>query len=113
MEMREYQERALTTVKYPDVGNNFVYPTLGLVGEAGEVADKIKKFMRDDGVMTPRELSEDQRQALAKEIGDVLWYVAQLSTECGLSLETIAEMNIAKLSSRRERGTLNGNGDDR
>ena len=68
----EYQQAARTTAQYPDMGKNFYYPTLGLAGEAGEVAEKIKKLMRDDkGALTP-----ERREALKKELGDVLWYVA-------------------------------------
>ena len=113
MQLSEYQEKSRVTAKYPEAGNTFVYPTLGLVGEAGEVADKIKKHLRDDGLTKPSQLSDEHKQALAKELGDVLWYVSQLCTECGLSLDAVAEMNIEKLYSRLERGKLSGSGDDR
>ena len=105
----EYQKKSRKTAKYPDVGSNFVYPTLGLAGEAGEVADKIKKIIRDDG----GEVLPEKKKEIEKELGDVLWYVSQIATELGLSLEDIAEKNIEKLYSRLERGKRGGSGDDR
>ena len=104
-----YQARSRATAVYPDAGSNLLYPTLGLCGEAGEVAEKIKKMVRDDGGV----LGDERRDALAKELGDVLWYVAQLASEAGLDLDAIAEANLEKLLSRRERGVLQGSGDDR
>ena len=109
MELSDYQERSRATAVYPGVGANLLYPTLGLCGEAGEVAEKIKKMVRDDaGVLSP-----ERRDALAKELGDVLWYVAQLATEAGLDLDAVAAGNLDKLLSRRERDVLRGSGDDR
>ena len=105
----DYQTRSRATAVYPGAGDNLLYPTLGLCGEAGEVAEKVKKMVRDDGGV----LSEERRAALAKELGDVLWYAAQLATEAGLELDAIAEANLAKLLSRKERGVLQGSGDDR
>jgi NTP pyrophosphatase (non-canonical NTP hydrolase) len=105
----DYQERSRATAVYPGAGDNLLYPTLGLCGEAGEVAEKIKKMVRDEGGV----LSAERRDALAKELGDVLWYVAQLASEAGLSLDEVAEANLAKLLSRRDRGVLQGSGDDR
>jgi NTP pyrophosphatase (non-canonical NTP hydrolase) len=109
MTLSDYQARARATAVYPGVGANLLYPTLGLCGEAGEVAEKIKKMVRDDGGA----LSDERREALSKELGDVLWYVAQLATEADLDLEAIAEANIEKLLSRRDRNVLRGSGDDR
>ncbi len=109
MDLFEYQSRSRATAVYPGAGENLLYPTLGLCGEAGEVAEKIKKMIRDDdGVLT-----DERRAALAKELGDVLWYLAQLATEAGLELDAIAEANIEKLSSRQRRNVLQGSGDDR
>ena len=85
------------------------YPALGLCGEAGEVAEKVKKTLRDDGGV----LTDERREALSRELGDVLWYLSQLATEAGLDLEEIAAENLDKLLSRRERGMLRGSGDDR
>jgi NTP pyrophosphatase (non-canonical NTP hydrolase) len=109
MNFTEYQEKSRKTALYPDKGNNFIYPTLGLSGEAGEVAEKIKKVIRDKGGI----IDEETKEAIKKELGDVLWYVSQLATELGLSLDEIAEKNIEKLLSRLERGKLQGSGDDR
>jgi NTP pyrophosphatase (non-canonical NTP hydrolase) len=109
MELSDYQELSRRTATYPGAGENLVYPTLGLAGEAGEVAEKVKKLLRDDGGV----MSEDRRAALAGELGDVLWYVAQVATEAGLDLEEIAAGNLDKLLSRKERGVLSGSGDTR
>ena len=109
MDISEYQRRSRATAVYPDAGHNLAYPALGLCGEAGEAAEKVKKAMRDDGGV----LTEERREALAAELGDVLWYVAQLATEAGLDLGEIAGDNLAKLLSRQERGVLQGSGDTR
>lgn len=108
--MDEYQERAFSTAIYPGAGEgNLVYPTLGLNGEAGEIAEKVKKVIRDtDGAVTP-----ELRETLKGEIGDCLWYVAVLSRELGLSLDEVAQGNLDKLASRRDRGRISGSGDDR
>ncbi len=109
MNLSDYQERSRVTAVYPDAGANLLYPTLGLCGEAGEVAEKVKKMVRDDGGV----LSGERRAALAGELGDVLWYVAQLATEAGLELGAIAQDNLDKLRSRDQRGALQGSGDER
>ena len=109
MRFSEYQERSRATAVYPDAGSNIVYPALGLCGEAGETAEKVKKAIRDDGGT----LTEERRAAIAAELGDVLWYAAQLATEAGLDLEEIAEANLEKLASRQQRAVLHGSGDDR
>jgi NTP pyrophosphatase (non-canonical NTP hydrolase) len=105
----EYQERSRATAVYPDAGSNIVYPALGLCGEAGETAEKVKKAIRDDGGT----LTEERRAAIAAELGDVLWYAAQLATEAGLDLDEIAEANLDKLASRQRRAVLHGSGDER
>lgn len=109
MTFEEYQKVSRETAMYPNKDDNFVYPTLGLAGESGEVAEKIKKALRDDG----GKISEEKRLELLKELGDVLWYVSQVATELKLSLEDIASSNIQKLQSRKGRGTLSGSGDNR
>jgi NTP pyrophosphatase (non-canonical NTP hydrolase) len=109
VELSDYQDRSRATAVYPAAGDNLTYPALGLCGEAGECAEKVKKAIRDDGGV----LSEERRAALAAELGDVLWYVAQLATEAGLDLDEIADDNLAKLLSRRDRGVLQGSGDAR
>jgi NTP pyrophosphatase (non-canonical NTP hydrolase) len=105
----EYQRLSRETAIYPDLGNNIVYPALGLCGEAGETAEKVKKALRDDGGT----LTEERRAAIGAELGDVLWYAAQLATEAGLDLEEIAEANLEKLASRQRRSVLHGSGDTR
>jgi len=109
MDFKEYQEKSRKTALYPNIGNNFVYPTLGLAGEAGEVAEKIKKVIRDKNGA----IDDETKDLIKKELGDVLWYVSQLATEIGLSLDDVAEKNIEKLYSRMERGKLHGSGDNR
>ena len=109
VQLSDYQQRSRATAVYPDAGRNITYPALGLCGEAGECAEKVKKAIRDDGGV----LSDERRVALAAELGDVLWYVAQLATEAGLDLDEIADDNLAKLLSRRDRGVLQGSGDAR
>lgn len=109
MTLNEYQAHALETAVYPEK-YKVVYPALGLAGEAGETADKIKKVLRgDDGGV----LTDEKRQAVAMEIGDVLWYCATLAHDLGYDLDTIAQMNYAKLKSRQESGKLSGSGDNR
>lgn len=108
MNLNEYQTAARETAIYPSA-NGITYCTLGLCGEAGEVAEKVKKVIRDnDGVFFMEKENE-----IAKELGDVLWYAANLACELGFTLETIAGMNIEKLRSRQERSRLQGSGDDR
>ena len=109
MELAEYQNQSRTTAVYPNAGANLTYPALGLCGEAGEAAEKVKKAIRDDG----GQLTPARREALAAELGDVLWYLAQLAPAAGLDLDEIAEENLHKLLSRRERGVLQGSGDRR
>ena len=109
MNFEEYQKLSRETAVYPDRDNNFVYPTLGLAGESGEVAEKIKKVFRDNNEI----IDEARKKELEKELGDVLWYLAQLSTELGLSFDDVACLNIEKLASRKKRGTIPGDGDNR
>lgn len=104
-----YQEQSRKT--YNDIKTNdpIVYPTLGLVNEAGEFAGKIKKIFRDkDG-----EFSAEDKEALKSELGDVLWYLTQICTNLDLTLEEVAEANLDKLFSRLERGVIGGSGDER
>src|ERR1700690_3867053 len=109
MNFTEYQQKAKATAKYPVIGHGVIYPTLGLTNEAGEVSGKIKKVFRDkDGV-----ISEETREALKAELGDVLWYLSQVATELNLSLDEIAEHNIVKLLDRQARGKIQGDGDNR
>ena len=109
MNFTDYQTKSRATAKYPAIGHAVIYPTLGLVNEAGEVAGKIKKVFRDkDGQISP-----ETREALKAELGDVLWYLAQTCTELDISLDEVAESNIAKLLDRQARGKIKGDGDNR
>ncbi|GAA6733671.1 nucleoside triphosphate pyrophosphohydrolase family protein [Thermus oshimai] len=108
MTLEAYQEEARKTALYPEA-YRLLYPTLGLAGEAGELANKVKKVLRDHGGV----LTEEAREALLWELGDVLWYVAQVATDLGVSLEAVAQKNLEKLRSRAERGRIGGSGDDR
>lgn len=106
MRLDEYQERAGETAIYPEGLN---YPILGLAGEAGELCNKYKKILRDkEGEADVADMDE-----LAKELGDVLWYVAQIATELDKDLETVARENLMKLEDRQNRGVLGGSGDNR
>jgi NTP pyrophosphatase (non-canonical NTP hydrolase) len=106
-----YQILSESYAEYPGIGKSegLAYVTLGLAGESGEVAEKVKKLFRDDG----GKLSEEKREEIRNELGDVLWYVAAVASETGLSLNDIATNNIKKLESRRKRGVLQGSGDNR
>ena len=104
-----YQEQSRRTYSDIETNDPIVYPTLGLVNEAGEVAGKIKKIFRDRG----GQISEADREALKGELGDVLWYLTQICTNLGLTLEEVAEANLDKLFSRLERGQIQGDGDHR
>jgi NTP pyrophosphatase (non-canonical NTP hydrolase) len=109
MDFNEYQQKAYTTANYPNIKNNPIYPTLGLCGESGEVAEKVKKIIRDNN----SNFSDEKISEIKKELGDVLWYVAALASELGIELNSIAETNIDKLYSRKKRNIINGNGDNR
>ncbi len=113
MNFKEYQEKSRVTAVYPEAGDTFQYPVLGLLAEAGEVADKLKKHIRDRGLYKPSDLNEEQKTELGKELGDVLWYLSQLATELGVDFDDVAGQNIEKLYSRKERGKLGGSGDNR
>lgn len=108
MDLSEYQRESRRTAEYPREAW-LAYPALGLAGEAGEVAEHAKKAIRDDG----GKVGDERRAAMSKELGDVLWYVAQLATELDLDLDQIANQNLEKLLSRQQRGVLSGSGDDR
>lgn len=109
MNFNDYQQLALRTAAGKSKNNELFHLVLGLVGEAGEIAEKFKKLVRDN------DSNEDliDREDIAKELGDVLWYIATLADYLELSLDDVATKNIDKLSSRLERGTLSGSGDNR
>ena len=109
MNFDTYQLKARETALYPNLGSNIIYPTLGLVGEAGEVAEKVKKVLRDKkGIF-----DESSKESIKKELGDVLWYISNLCSEFNFSLDDIAELNLAKLKKRASKGKISGSGDDR
>src|SRR5690606_9008490 len=112
MTLDEYQAEARSTALYPESAR-VLYPTLKLAGEAGEVAEKLGKLMRDEAYVPGAALSEAQVAALSKELGDVLWYVANLAADLGLSLTEVGRVNLDKLQSRKERGVIHGSGDER
>lgn len=105
MELNKYQLFASTTAVYPE-NKGIEYTALGLAGEAGEYANKVKKIIRDG-------LTESTGEALISELGDVLWYVAMAGIETGFTLEEIATHNLGKLHKRKQEDKLSGNGDDR
>lgn len=133
--LNEYQEDAVSTALYPGKGAcaGALYCALKLAGEAGEVAEKVGKAIRDDGFLFSEDLTiprdsafdaadpwayskwftAERRDSLIKELGDVLWYVAAMSEELGVTLEDVASQNIAKLQDRAARGVLQGSGDNR
>lgn len=103
MHMSDYQNAAVKTAVYPET-HAILYPALGLAGEAGEVANKVKKMIRDGNT---------DLTAIADELGDVLWYIAALASDLGVDMDTLAAKNLNKLFDRKERGVLGGSGDDR
>lgn len=109
MNFTQYQEQARQTAIYPDVGNNLWYPTLGLAGESGEVAEKVKKVYRDDN----GNLTLEKKLELVKELGDVLWYVSNIASEIKYNLDTIARFNLDKLNKRVTDNVVHGSGDNR
>lgn len=122
MTLNDYQKIAHSTAIYPNiyVGDGetpimmttyapYLYPTLGLVGEAGELANKVKKIFRDHGGL----IDGDAKHAIVMELGDVLWYVAELATALGYTLDSVAELNEAKLRARAAEAKLKGDGDNR
>ena len=109
MTLNEYQFAAATTAIYPNRGSNLTYPVLGLVGEAGELANKLKKVFRDDD----GEMRLERREQMARELGDILWYCAAVATELEIDLEHVAKLNIAALADRAQRGAITGSGDNR
>lgn len=115
MNMDDYQQLTATTAVYPDAGYGSAagveYVLLGLLGEAGELANKYKKFLRGD-VSGPDALDKI-KDILGPELGDVLWYVSQLSTELGFELSDLAKKNLDKLADRKQREVLKGSGDYR
>lgn len=110
MEFNQYQKESRQTLRYRGSKMEMLsYMALGITGEAGEMANKIKKILRDhEGKLSPK-----LRQELKSELGDILWYISQLATELGAGLDEIADENLKKVFSRQSRNKINGNGDNR
>ncbi len=108
MKFKSYQEKSRETAIYPEE-DGFAYLSLGLSGETGEVADKFKKIIRDK----QKKITDKDREEVEKELGDVLWYIAQICNELNISMEGVAKKNLKKLSSRKKRKKLKGEGDNR
>ena len=123
-DFNKYQEFVKGMKRYPEQ-YAILYPALGLCGESGEIAEKIKKWLRDEGgpkVMSwtdatvppaAKGMSESRRDAILSELGDPLWYIAALADDMGFTLQEVVDANVAKLTSRKERGVLGGSGDNR
>lgn len=109
MTLNEYQAQAAKTSLMQDNEKLLIYTALGLNGEAGEIAEKVKKVLRDhDG-----DISKLDKDDITKELGDVLWYLAMFAQSIGISLEEVATKNVEKLASRHARGVIHGSGDNR
>jgi len=109
MHFSDYQKQSRLSAIYPQMGQNFTYSLIGLVGETGEVAEKIKKLIRDK----QSKLDNDYRAEIKKEMGDILWYFSQLATDLGIGLEDLVKTNLKKIKSRQVRHKIHGNGDNR
>ncbi len=110
-----YQNAAVGTAMYPEklLPLGLLYVVLGLTGEAGEVANTVKKLLRDTNFSTTNQISEENLEKIKKELGDVLWYLANTCEELNIQFEDIAVLNLEKLYSRKERGVIQGSGDNR
>lgn len=136
MDFKEYQAKAVSTAIYQGRGNNLAYPVLGLMGEVGELIEKVEPALAFYDPMTrrllklswkasriaevvkrvfrgDREVNDDFRELVKKELGDVLWYIAAICSELGLDMDEVARLNTEKLASRKKRGKLHGQGDNR
>jgi len=111
--LNDYQKEARKTAVFPSKSDTIYYVTLGLVGEAGEVAEKVKKLIRNEEISSFNDMNDEQKRELMKELGDVLWYMANFAEEAGCSLEEVAQLNLSKLQDRQRRGVLKSAGDNR
>ena len=110
---KDYQSQAREFATYPGIGSNVLYPCLGLAGESGELIDKIKKIYRNREVSEVTGFTTDEILEIKKEMGDVLWYLSNLASEFNLELTDVAQLNIDKLTDRRNRGVIKSQGDNR
>lgn len=120
MDLNDYQRKAVSTAVFPQgedtptgITTGIMYCALKLCGESGEHAEKVGKFIRGDHEGREVNYILAKKREVVQELGDVLWYVANLADMYGYTLSEIAEMNIVKLKDRQERGVLKGSGDDR
>ena len=110
LKINDYQKEAHKFAFYMGLENgDYRYPVMGLAEESGEVCGKFAKAVRDNNGI----IDEERKQAIKKELGDVCWFVSEISTLLGFSLEEVMQGNLDKLASRKERGVLHGSGDDR
>lgn len=109
MNFNKYQKLARKTAIYPHMGNNLSYPTLGLCGETGEVAERVKKFFRGSGV----EMTPEVKHSLIREMGDVLWYLSAMASELNVDFSEVAKVNVEKLAKRERENKIHGSGDNR
>lgn len=113
----DYQSAAVSTALYPSSGEGtfegLCYLIPGLAAEAGEVAGKFAKAVRDDGLGYTLGFTDEREDQLVSELGDVLWFLAVIADELGYRLEDIADMNVEKLAARKAKGTIQGSGDKR
>lgn len=119
MDLNKYQEKTVSTVAYPKIYiENFadelteatwIYPALGLGGESGEILEKIKKLVRDKR----GDITNEDREAIKLELGDILWYIARLAQELDITLNDVAAANIQKLERRKKKNAIFGSGDNR
>lgn len=109
MNFNEYQKSALKTAIYPNIGRNLNYTVVGLCGETGELANKLGKTIRDSG----GRVTEEAREGMIKELGDILWFLSASCSELGCELDEVAKQNLDKLTLRKNKGTINGTGDER
>ena len=113
MNFNEYQTKARLTAEYPGKGRNIIYPVLGLAGEAGEVVERVKKLWRNEGITDGKAYKATDKIAIMKELGDVLWYVASISSELAIPLEFIASENLLKLNERYELNLIKSDSEER
>jgi NTP pyrophosphatase (non-canonical NTP hydrolase) len=109
MHFKDYQKQSRTTAIYPSMCQSYTFSLIGLVGETGEVAEKIKKLIRD----RQGKLDDSYRDEIKKEMGDVLWYFSQLATDLDINLEDLVQTNLKKIKSRHVRSKIHGSGDNR
>lgn len=105
----EYQKMTRKTAVYPHKGKNFIFPAIGLFGESGEIANKIKKVVRDDS----NKITNERKEEIAGEVGDMLWYTAQLLTELKINFSDVVNHNLVKISKRVKENKIHGSGDNR